>query len=197
VCKGIGTTEVDLAFMEPIVSVCERCRGRRFTDEVLQYRLRDKNIDEVLAMRVVDAKDFFDEADIQPALARLEDVGLAYLSLGQPLSSLSGGERQRLKLATELGESGQIYVFDEPTTGLHLFDIERLMGLFDRLIARGTTVIVIEHHLDVIGQADWIIDMGPEAGKQGGRVVFEGTVADMVAKASGDTAEHLRRHSNT
>ena len=197
VCKGIGTTETDLAFMEPIVTVCERCRGRRFTDEVLQHRLRGKNIGEVLSMRVAEAQTFFDEADILPALVRLEEVGLGYLSLGQPLSSLSGGERQRLKLATELGESGRIYVFDEPTTGLHLSDVDRLVGLLDRLIARGTTVIVIEHHLDVIARADWIIDMGPEAGQQGGRVVFEGTVADMVAKGSGDTAKHLRRHSST
>jgi len=196
VCKGIGTTETDLAFMEPIVTVCERCRGARFTDEVLRHRLRGKNIGEVLAMRVAEAKTFFDEAEIQPALVRLEEVGLAYLSLGQPLSSLSGGERQRLKLATELGKSGRIYVFDEPTTGLHLSDIDRLLELLDRLIARGTTVIVIEHHLDVIARADWLIDMGPEAGQRGGRVVFEGTVADMVAKGSGDTAAHLRRYSS-
>jgi excinuclease UvrABC ATPase subunit len=194
VCKGIGTTETDLAFMEPLVSVCERCRGLRFTDEVLQYRMRGKNIGEVLSMRVAEAKAFFDEPDIRPALVRLEEVGLAYLSLGQPLSSLSGGERQRLKLATELGESGRIYVFDEPTTGLHLSDIDRLLGLLDRLIARGTTVVVIEHHLDVIARADWLIDMGPEPGERGGRVMFEGTVADMIARGSGDTAEHLRRH---
>ena len=196
VCKGLGTTETDLAFMEPIVTVCERCRGARFTDEVLQHRLRGKNIGEVLAMRVAEAKAFFDEADIYPALVRLEEVGLAYLSLGQPLSSLSGGERQRLKLATELGEPGRIYVFDEPTTGLHLSDIDRLMKLLDRLLARGTTVIVIEHHLDVIARADWLIDMGPEAGQRGGRVVFEGTVADIVASGTGDTAAHLRRHAS-
>ncbi len=194
VCKGIGTVETDLAFMEPIVSICEVCRGSRFTDQVLQYRLRGKTIAEVLAMRVTEARAFFDEEDIAAALARLEEVGLAYLSLGQPLSSLSGGERQRLKLATELANPGQIYVFDEPTTGLHLSDIDRLLGMFGRLIARGATVVVIEHHLDVIARADWLIDMGPDAGQRGGRVMFEGTVADMISKGSGDTAAHLRRH---
>jgi excinuclease UvrABC ATPase subunit len=194
VCKGLGTTETDLAFMEPIVSICERCRGRRFTDEVLQYRLRGKNIGEVLAMRVAEAQAFFDEDDIRPALDRLDEVGLAYLPLGQPLSSLSGGERQRLKLATELAQSGRLYVFDEPTSGLHLSDIDRLLRLFDRLIERGATVIVIEHQLDVIASADWLIDMGPEAGHAGGRVMFEGTVADMLARGAGETAAHLRRH---
>ena len=194
VCKGLGITETDLAFMEPIVSVCERCRGRRFTDEVLQYRLRGKNIAEIMAMRVGEAKAFFDEPDILPALHRLDDVGLAYLSLGQPLSSLSGGERQRLKLATELAQSGRIYVFDEPTSGLHLSDIDRLLRLFDRLIVRGATLIVIEHQLNVIAQADWVIDMGPEAGQRGGRVVFAGTVAAMIARGTGETATHLRRH---
>jgi excinuclease UvrABC ATPase subunit len=197
VCKGLGTTETDLAFMEPIVSICERCRGRRFTDEVLRYRLRGKNIGEVLAMRVSEAKAFFGEPEIEPVLARLDEVGLAYLSLGQPLSSLSGGERQRLKLATELGRSGRIYVFDEPTSGLHLSDIDRLLRLLDRLIERGATVIVIEHQLDVIARADWLIDMGPEAGQRGGRVMFEGTVADMAAKGSGDTAAHLRRYTGS
>ncbi|KQY86780.1 excinuclease ABC subunit UvrA [Pelomonas sp. Root1444] len=194
VCKGLGTTETDLAFMEPIVSICERCRGRRFTDEVLQYRLRGKHIGEVLAMRVAEAQAFFDEDDIRPALDRLDEVGLAYLSLGQPLSTLSGGERQRLKLATELGQSGRLYVFDEPTSGLHLSDIDRLLRLFDRLIERGAAVIVIEHQLDVIARADWLIDMGPEAGQAGGRVMFEGTVADMLARGSSETAAHLRRH---
>jgi excinuclease UvrABC ATPase subunit len=193
-CKGIGTVETDLAFMEPIVSVCEVCRGSRFTEQVLQYRLRGKNIAEVLAMRVAEAQAFFDEEDIRAPLARLEEVGLAYLSLGQPLSSLSGGERQRLKLATELGNSGRIYVFDEPTTGLHLSDIDRLLVMLGRLIDRGAAVIVIEHHLDVIAQADWLIDMGPDAGQRGGRVMFEGTVEDMISKGSGHTAAHLRRH---
>lgn len=195
VCKGIGTTETDLAFMEPIVGICERCRGRRFTDEVLQYRLRGKNIGEVLAMLVEQARGFFDETDILPALARLDEVGLGYLSLGQPLSSLSGGERQRLKLATELARSGRLYVFDEPTSGLHLSDIDRLLHLLDRLVARGATVIVIEHQLDVIASADWLIDMGPEAGHAGGRVMFEGTVVDMIDHGSGETAVHLKRHA--
>jgi excinuclease UvrABC ATPase subunit len=197
VCKGLGTTETDLAFMEPIVSVCERCQGRRFTDEVLKYRLRGKDIGQVLAMRVAEARRFFDEPEIAPALARLDEVGLAYLSLGQPLSSLSGGERQRLKLATELARSGRLYVFDEPTSGLHLQDIDRLLRLLNRLIERGATVIAIEHHLDVIAQADWIIDMGPEAGCRGGRVVFEGTVAGMMSRGAGETAVHLRKHANS
>ncbi|MBW8892428.1 MAG: ATP-binding cassette domain-containing protein, partial [Burkholderiales bacterium] len=174
---------------------CERCQGRRFTEEVLQYRLRGKNIAEVLAMRVAEASEFFVEPEIASVLARLDEVGLAYLSLGQPLSSLSGGERQRLKLATELGQSGRIYVFDEPTSGLHLSDIDRLFGLLDRLIERGATVVVIEHQLDMIARADWLIDMGPEAGRRGGRVVFEGTVAQMAAKGTGETAAHLRRYA--
>ncbi|KQV48819.1 daunorubicin resistance protein DrrC [Pelomonas sp. Root1217] len=197
VCKGLGTTETDLAFMEPIVSICERCQGRRFTEEALQFRLRGKNIAEVLAMRVAEASAFFAEPEIAPALARLEEVGLAYLSLGQPLSSLSGGERQRLKLATELGQSGRIYVFDEPTSGLHLSDIDRLFRLLDQLIDRGATVVVIEHQLDMIARADWLIDMGPEAGQRGGRVVFEGAVAEMVARGIGETATHLRRYANS
>jgi excinuclease UvrABC ATPase subunit len=196
VCKGLGTTETDLAFMEPIVSVCERCQGRRFTDDVLKYRLRGKDIGQVLAMRVAEGRRFFDEPAIAPALARLDEVGLAYLSLGQPLSSLSGGERQRLKLATELERSGRLYVFDEPTSGLHLQDVDRLLRLLNRLIERGATVIAIEHHLDVIAQADWIIDMGPEAGHRGGRVVYEGTVASMISRGTGETAEHLRRHAD-
>ncbi|MDR7272872.1 excinuclease UvrABC ATPase subunit [Pelomonas saccharophila] len=197
VCKGLGTTETDLAFMEPIVSICERCRGRRFTDEVLTYRMRGKNIGEILAMRVAEAKAFFDEPEIGPALERLDEVGLAYLSLGQPLSSLSGGERQRLKLATELGQSGRIYVFDEPTSGLHLSDIDRLFRLLDRLIERDATVVVIEHQLDMIARADWLIDMGPEAGRRGGRVMFAGTVTAMLATGSGDTAAHLRRYAGS
>lgn len=195
VCKGLGTTETDLAFMEPIVTVCERCHGRRFTDEALQYELRGKNIADVLAMSVVEATAFFGEAEIAPALARLARVGLDYLTLGQPLSSLSGGERQRLKLATELARSGQIYVFDEPTSGLHLSDIARLLNLFDELVDGGSSVIVIEHQLDVIARADWLIDMGPEAGRAGGRVIFEGTAAEMIARGEGETADHLRRHA--
>lgn len=195
VCKGLGTVETDLAFMEPIVSVCERCQGRRFTDEVLRYRWHGNDIGAVLALTVAEARGFFDGEDaIAPALARLDDVGLAYLALGQPLSSLSGGERQRLKLATELANSGKLYVFDEPTSGLHLSDIDRLLRLLDRLVEKGATLIVIEHHLDVIARADWLIDMGPEAGHAGGQVMFEGTPADMLSHGKGATADHLRRH---
>lgn len=159
--------------------------------------MRGKNIAEILAMRVAEAQALFKEPEIVPALERLDEVGLAYLSLGQPLSSLSGGERQRLKLATELGQSGRIYVFDEPTSGLHLSDIDRLLRLLDRLIERGATVIVIEHQLDAMARADGLIDMGPEAGRRGGRVMFTGSVADMLATGCGDTAVHLRRYSGS
>ena len=173
-CNGLGVVYTDLAFMEGIVSTCEICEGKRFKPEVLEYHLRDKCISDVLDMTAEEALNFFTEKKIKAVLQAVNDVGLGYLKLGQPLSTVSGGEGQRLKLATELHKQGSIYVMDEPTTGLHLSDIGLLMGIIDRLVEAGNTVILIEHHLDVIRQADWLIDLGPEAGSAGGEVLFEG-----------------------
>src|SRR5690606_38774000 len=172
------------------------CGGKRFQAEVLEYRLGGRDISEVLAMPVEEAERFFAEGEARtPAahkiLDRLADVGLGYLTLGQPLTTLSGGERQRVKLATHMGEQGAVYVLDEPTVGLHLADVEQLLGLLDRLVDSGKSVIVIEHHQAVMAHADWIIDLGPGAGHDGGRVVFEGTPADLVAAKSTLTGEHL------
>jgi excinuclease UvrABC ATPase subunit len=190
-CQGLGITYVDLAFLDPVKSVCETCRGKRFTDKVLSLKLRDKSIGDVLAMPVDQAREFFQEAAILPALTALAEVGLGYLTLGQSLSSLSGGERQRLKLATELGRSGQIYVLDEPTTGLHVSDVERLLGLFQRLVESQSTVVVIEHNLEVIARADWVIDLGPGAGSAGGKIVFEGTPTDLAKAERSVTGKFL------
>jgi excinuclease ABC A subunit len=202
-CNGAGVIYTDLAMMAGVAVPCEVCEGKRFQAEVLGYKLAGKDISEVLAMPVVEATELFatGEAENAPAhkiLTRLADVGLGYLSLGQPLPTLSGGERQRLKLATQMGERGEIYVLDEPTTGLHLADIEQLLGLLDRLVDSGKSVIVIEHHQAVMAHADWIIDLGPGAGHDGGRIVFEGTPADLIAGRRGGrggvpslTGEHL------
>jgi excinuclease UvrABC ATPase subunit len=173
-CNGLGVVYTDLAFMEGIVSTCEICEGKRFKSEVLAYHLRGKTISDVLDMTVEEALAFFTEKKIKAVLQAMSDVGLGYLRLGQPLSTVSGGEGQRLKLATELHKQGSVYVMDEPTTGLHLSDIGLLMGIIDRLVDARNTVILIEHHLDVIRQADWIIDLGPEGGSAGGEVLFEG-----------------------
>lgn len=196
VCNGAGVIYTDLGMMASVTTVCEECEGRRFQAAVLEYRLGGRNIAEVLAMPVDEALEFFAEGESRiPAahkiLERLADVGLGYLSLGQPLTTLSGGERQRLKLATHMAESGGLYVLDEPTTGLHLADVQQLLGLLDRLVDSGKSVIVIEHHQAVMAHADWIIDLGPGAGHDGGRVVFEGTPADLVAQRSTLTGEHL------
>ena len=193
-CGGLGIIYLDLAFMDPVVSTCEVCQGRRFTDEVLKYKLRNKNISEILGMSVAKAKVFFHEDTIHPTLERLGNVGLDYITLGQPLNTFSGGERQRLKLAAELENAGQVYVFDEPTSGLHLSDVERLVGLLNRLVDGGSTVIVIEHNLDVISQADWIIDMGPEAGDDGGEVIFEGYPAKLIEDKNSATGIFLKRY---
>ncbi|GAB2759179.1 excinuclease ABC subunit UvrA [Terrabacter koreensis] len=195
-CNGAGVIFTELGVMATVESPCEDCEGRRFQAAVLEYELGGKNIAEVLAMPVSEAHAFFSEGEAKvPAaatiLGRLEDVGLGYLSLGQPLTTLSGGERQRLKLATHLGEKGGTYVLDEPTTGLHLADVEQLLGLLDRLVDSGKSVIVIEHHQAVMAHADWIIDLGPGAGHDGGTVVFEGTPADLVAARSTLTGKHL------
>jgi excinuclease UvrABC ATPase subunit len=174
-CNGLGRIYTDLGFMAEVASVCEVCEGRRFTDDVLHHTLRRKNIVEVLALPVEQARDFFTEKPVKQVLDRLDDVGLGYVALGQELNTLSGGERQRLKLAIEMAADTQVYVLDEPTTGLHMQDVEKLIALLDRLVDSGRTVIVIEHNLDVVASADWVIDMGPGAGHDGGRVIFEGT----------------------
>ncbi|MBV2153107.1 excinuclease ABC subunit UvrA [Kitasatospora sp. SUK 42] len=195
-CNGAGVVFTDLAMMAGVASTCEDCEGRRYQAAVLEYRLGGRDISEVLAMPVAEAVEFFGagEAKLPAAhriLQRLSDVGLGYLSLGQPLTTLSGGERQRLKLATHMADKGGVYVLDEPTIGLHLADVEQLLGLLDRLVESGKSVIVIEHHLAVMAHADWIIDLGPGAGHDGGRVVFEGTPAELVAARSTLTGEHL------
>ncbi|HEY8432788.1 MAG TPA: ATP-binding cassette domain-containing protein, partial [Sandaracinaceae bacterium] len=195
-CNGAGVIYTDLGMMAGVTSICEDCEGRRFQSAVLEYRLGGRNIAEVLDMSVEEAARFFGEGEARtPAahaiLSRMVDVGLGYLRLGQPLTTLSGGERQRLKLATHMGEEGGVYVLDEPTTGLHLADLEQLLGLLDRLVDSGKSVIVIEHHLAVIAHADWIIDLGPGAGHDGGRVVFEGTPAQLAEARSTLTGEHL------
>ncbi len=195
-CNGAGVVFTDLGIMASVSTTCEVCEGKRFDATVLEYRLAGRDISEVLAMSVTEAEQFFGAGEARtPAahaiLKRLVDVGLGYISLGQPLTTLSGGERQRLKLATHMAEKGGIYVLDEPTTGLHLADVEQLLGLLDRLVESGKSVIVIEHHQAVMAHADWIIDLGPGAGHDGGKIVFEGTPADLVAAKSTLTGEHL------
>ncbi len=195
-CNGAGVIYTDLAMMAGVATTCEVCGGKRFDASVLEYHFGGHDISEVLAMPVTEAGEFFGAGEARtPAahaiLERLDDVGLGYLSLGQPLTTLSGGERQRLKLATRMAEKGSVYVLDEPTSGLHLADVEQLLGLLDRLVDSGKSVIVIEHHQAVMAHADWIIDLGPGAGHDGGRIVFEGTPADLVAARSTLTGEHL------
>jgi len=201
-CNGAGVIYVDLAIMAGVATTCEECEGKRFQAVVLDYHLGGRDISEVLAMSVTEAKELFGagEARIPAAhaiLERLTDVGLGYLRLGQPLTTLSGGERQRLKLATHMAEKGDVYVLDEPTTGLHLADVDQLLGLLDRLVDSGKSVIVIAHHQAVMAHADWIIDLGPGAGHDGGRIVFEGTPADLVAARSTLTGEHLAAYVGT
>jgi excinuclease UvrABC ATPase subunit len=201
-CNGAGVVYTDLAMMAGVAGTCEDCEGQRFQASVLGHRLGGRNISEVLAMSVTEALEFFgDGAARTPAahavLERLAGVGLGYLSLGQPLTTLSGGERQRLKLATHMGQDGGIYVLDEPTTGLHLADVEHLLGLLDRLVDSGKSVIVVEHHQGVMAHADWIIDLGPGAGHDGGRIVFQGTPADLVSQRSTLTGKHLAAYVGT
>ena len=179
-CKGLGVTYTDLAFMDTIVTVCEKCNGNRFNGEVLQYKLRGKNISEILKMTVAEALKFFYEKDISKVIKRLAAVGIAYISLGQPLNTLSGGELQRIKLASELENNRQIYVLDEPSTGMHMADIKQLTGVLEHLVEQNSTLIVIEHNLDVICQADWIIDLGPSAGENGGEIMFSGLPKDLI-----------------
>jgi excinuclease UvrABC ATPase subunit len=192
-CQGLGVIYTDLAFMEGYKSPCDVCGGKRFTADVLEHKLRDRSISDILEMTSADALEFFTEKNVVKVLAALVDVGLGYLKIGQPLNTLSGGECQRLKLATELHKQSSIYVMDEPTTGLHMSDVGHLLEVIERLVSRGNTVIVIEHDLDVIKNADWIIDLGPDAGSAGGEIVFEGTPTDLLGATNSLTAEHIRR----
>jgi excinuclease UvrABC ATPase subunit len=195
-CNGAGVIYTDLAMMAGVATTCEDCEGKRFQAAVLDYHLGGRDISEVLAMSVTDAEGFFGAGEARtPAahkvLERLADVGLGYLTIGQPLTTLSGGERQRLKLATHMAHDGGVYVLDEPTTGLHLADVEQLLGLLDRLVDSGKSVIVIEHHQAVMAHADWIIDLGPGAGHDGGHIVYEGTPTGLVTNPTSLTGQHL------
>ncbi|WP_375386246.1 ATP-binding cassette domain-containing protein [uncultured Microbacterium sp.] len=200
-CKGLGVIITTLGFTQTVETLCELCDGSGFSDEVLEYLLDGKNIAEVLAMSAAEASEFFAASHIkgaaQTTLARMIDVGIGYITLGQALNTLSGGERQRLKLAISMAKKGAIYVLDEPTTGLHLADVDNMLGMLDRLVEAGNSVIVIEHHQAVMAHADWIIDLGPGAGHDGGAIVFEGTPADLVAKADTLTAKHLKKYVGT
>lgn len=194
-CQGRGIIYSDLAFMDPVTTTCEACEGRRFKEEVLRLTVGGRSVVDVLEMTAEQALDFFgrfDDASVRRRLRALRDVGLTYLTLGQPLSTLSGGERQRIKLATQLHRTGTTYVLDEPTTGLHMADIDGLLAMLDRLVDAGNTVLVVEHNLDVVKHADWVIDLGPDGGKHGGRVVFEGTPAQLLRAEGSFTADHLR-----
>ncbi|SHE37524.1 excinuclease ABC, A subunit [Seinonella peptonophila] len=195
-CQGLGVVYTDLAFLDSVKLPCEVCGGKRFKDEVLEYKLKGKSIAEVLEMNVEQALDFFETKKVVIKLQAMSDVGLNYITLGQPLSTLSGGECQRIKLASELHKKGNIYVMDEPTTGLHMSDNSQLLGIMNRLVDTGNTVIVIEHNLDVISQADWIIDMGPDGGSKGGQVVFEGTPAQIIQSKKSITGKYLAEAFN-
>ncbi|MFF7790546.1 ATP-binding cassette domain-containing protein [Streptomyces sp. NPDC007991] len=192
-CEGRGIIYTDLAFMDPVTTTCHDCEGRRFKEEVLGLTVRGRSIADVLEMTAEQALAFFDDAGAGRRLRALRDVGLTYLTLGQPLSTLSGGERQRIKLATRLHRTGAVYVLDEPTTGLHMADVEGLVALLDRLVDTGNTVVVVEHNLDVVARADWVIDLGPDGGRDGGEVVFEGTPRQLLRARGSFTGEHLRR----
>jgi excinuclease UvrABC ATPase subunit len=190
-CKGAGFLTQNLGFLDDAKTPCDVCSGKRFKDEVLEYKYNGKSITEVLDMTMSEANEFFDLKEIAATLQALNDVGLEYLTLGQPLSTLSGGECQRIKLASELHKKGSIYVLDEPTTGLHVSDIARLHMLINRIVDEGNTVITIEHNVDVIRQADWIIDLGPEGGDKGGKIMFEGTPANLVKSKDALIAQYI------
>lgn len=194
-CIGLGYIMIDLAFMDPIKTVCEKCNGSRFEQRVLSYTLNGKSIASVLALTISEAIDFFEDTSILKKLSVLQEVGLGYLQLGQPLSTLSGGECQRVKLASELHKEGNIYILDEPTTGLHLSDITKIISLLEKLVTRGNSVIVIEHHLDIINNADWVIDLGPEGGKRGGQIIFTGTPIELQNYGDSYTAKFLKDYN--
>jgi excinuclease ABC A subunit len=190
-CKGLGVVYTDLSFFESVKSPCEVCGGRRFKDEVLEYKLDGKSIADVLEMTVDQALEHFEQPEIQRTLQTMSDVGLGYLTLGQPLNTLSGGESQRIKLSSELHKEGSIYVMDEPTTGLHKSDTALLLEILNKLVEGGNTVIVIEHNMDVVRNADWVIDLGPEGGSRGGEVMFEGTPADLQKAKQSLTSQYV------
>jgi excinuclease UvrABC ATPase subunit len=192
-CSGRGEISTDLAFMDPVTTTCPKCEGRRFHDDVLKHRVGGRSIADVLDMTAARAAGLFEDPVLLRKLRTLDAVGLTYLTLGQPLSSLSGGERQRIKLATQLHRTSSVYVLDEPTTGLHLADTGALVHLLDRLVDAGNTVICVEHNLDVVKRADWVIDLGPDGGKGGGELVFEGTPAELLAHPTSVTGQYLRR----
>ncbi|MCC0632719.1 excinuclease ABC subunit UvrA [Clostridioides sp. ZZV15-6388] len=193
ICNGKGVLVTELVFMDPVINTCEACRGTRYNEEVLSKLYKGKNIVEVLSMTVDESLEFFTEKKLCKILQTMKDVGLSYMTLGQPLSTLSGGECQRIKLAKNLNKKGTIYILDEPTTGLHMSDIDKLMLIFERIVDKGNTVIIIEHNLDVLKQADWVIDIGPDGGKNGGQVVFEGTPLEMLEKGNTITSDFLRK----
>ncbi|HKZ37414.1 MAG TPA: ATP-binding cassette domain-containing protein, partial [Chryseolinea sp.] len=193
-CKGLGVITLDLAFMDDFEHPCDLCHGTGYKPEVLAYKWMGKNIVEVLKMTVEESVAFFEDTRTQKLLNRINDMGLGYMTLGQPLSTFSGGERQRLKLAIQFDEHGQLFVFDEPTTGLHPSDIEKLMSVFQKLVDHGNSVIIIEHNLDVISRADWIIDIGPGGGNEGGTIVFEGFVTDLLKAKTSKTGRYLRTY---
>ena len=197
-CRGLGVIITTLGFTQTVETLCELCDGTGFSDEVLEFTLDGKNIAEVLGMSAAEAAEFFADSkavsSARTTLARMIDVGIGYITLGQALNTLSGGERQRLKLAISMSKKGAIYVLDEPTTGLHLADVDNMLRMLDRLVEAGNSVIVIEHHQAVMAHADWIIDLGPGAGHDGGTIVFEGTPADLIAKADTLTAMHLKNY---
>lgn len=195
-CEGRGISYVDLAFMDPVTTTCEVCEGRRFNPEALRYTVRGRSIADIMELTAGQCLECFPERKINTRLRSLTEVGLGYLPLGQPLSSLSGGERQRIKLAVELHKIGGVYVLDEPTTGLHMADVGRLVDLLDRLVDAGNTVIVIEHNLDVVKRSDWIIDLGPDGGERGGEVIFEGTPAQLWEATDSAAATYLRAPHN-
>jgi excinuclease UvrABC ATPase subunit len=188
---------VSLAFLDEAKTPCDVCEGKRFKDEVLEYKLNGKSIADVLSLTVEEALDYFTHKKILKTLQAMSDVGLNYLSLGQPLSTLSGGEGQRIKLASELHKEGSVYVMDEPTTGLHMSDISNLLAVINRIVDNGNTAVVIEHNGDIIKNADWIIDMGPEGGHKGGQILFEGTPKDLMAVEASYTAQYLRQFEET
>ena len=190
-CGGTGTVELNLSFMDKTDMECSECNGNRYKQEVLQYLYKEKNIVEIMEMSVADAVDFFEAKDIQRQLKSMETVGLGYLSLGQPLNTLSGGESQRLKLAKELNKKGNIYILDEPTTGLHLSDVSNILLIIEKLVEKGNTVIVIEHNLDVIRNSDWIIDLGPDGGTGGGEILYEGPPAGLIDCERSVTAKYI------
>jgi len=195
-CQGRGVIVTELSYMDPVTAHCESCGGRRFKESVLAYRLGGKSVADVLEMSAVEAAGFFSERALRTKLGSLLDTGLGYLGLGQSLSTLSGGERQRIKLADQLSGTGNIYILDEPTTGLHMSDIDMLLGLLNGMVDRGNTVVVIEHNLAVIGEADWIVDLGPEGGKNGGEIVFTGTPERLLTAKGSLTGEYLRRYQS-